>query len=356
MTNEIALLPSKETAVQVFSAENGLDPYLAAIRAEIDGFIPDISTVKGRKEIASIAYKVAQSKSALDNMGKELVAELKDVPRKIDAERKRMRDLLDMWKDEVRKPLTDWQNAEHARVDGHKATIGRITLFRQQQYFQSGNIQEAIDSLNSIFIDDSMQEFELEATREHKQSLEFLSQLLIDMQKREAEQAELERLRKEAAEREQKEREERIAREAAEQARINAERSAAAEQQRIKDEAERKEREAALAIERAQREKAEAELREQQAKERAERERAQAEENARIAAENARQEEIRRQQQEQQRIADEQAAREKDRKHKAAVNNQILADLMAQGLPEECAKNAIRAIASGKVSNVSIRY
>lgn len=88
ITTEVATIPTKENALTVFSAAQGLDPYLAQIRAEIDGFTPDISTRKGRDAIASIAYKVARSKTALDNVGKELVAELKDIPKKIDAERK----------------------------------------------------------------------------------------------------------------------------------------------------------------------------------------------------------------------------------------------------------------------------
>ncbi len=109
---QLAIVPPKETALQVFQQANGLDPYLQQIRAEIDSFVPDVSTKKGRDAIASIAHKVARSKTALDNVGKELVAELKEIPKKIDAERKRMRDTLDAWKDEVRAPLNEWEQAE----------------------------------------------------------------------------------------------------------------------------------------------------------------------------------------------------------------------------------------------------
>lgn len=74
---QLAEVPPKETALQVYSSANGLDPFLQKIREEIDGFVPDVTTRKGREAIASIAYKVARSKTALDNVGKELVAELK---------------------------------------------------------------------------------------------------------------------------------------------------------------------------------------------------------------------------------------------------------------------------------------
>lgn len=96
---ELAAVPPKETALQVFQAPNGLEPYLQKIRDEIDAFMPDVSTRKGREAIASIAYKVARSKTALDTVGKDLVADLKEIPKKIDAERKRMRDILDAWQE-----------------------------------------------------------------------------------------------------------------------------------------------------------------------------------------------------------------------------------------------------------------
>src|SRR5690606_4448043 len=125
---ELAIVPPKETALQVFQQPNGLDPWLKQIRAEIDAFVPDVSTRKGREAIASIAHRVARSKTALDSVGKELVAELKEIPKKIDAERKRMRDTLDAWRDEVRAPLNEWEAAEADRVAKHE---DRITMMRE---------------------------------------------------------------------------------------------------------------------------------------------------------------------------------------------------------------------------------
>jgi len=48
---------------------------------------------------------------------------LKEQPKLVDAERKRMRDKLDALKDQVRKPLTDWENAEESRIDEIKTVI-----------------------------------------------------------------------------------------------------------------------------------------------------------------------------------------------------------------------------------------
>ena len=352
-STELALLPPKETALQVFSADKGLDPYLAKIKAEIDVFVPDVKTKKGRDAIASIAHKVARSKTALDNIGKELVAELKDVPKKIDAERKRMRDMLDKWKDDVRRPLTDWEEAEEARQQKHRLAIELMQQSVQgAENLTSGTLREQIAALNEKVIDAAFEEYEADAHRAKAKALEGLSTALQAREKHEAEQAELARLRAEAAAREQKEREERIAREAAERAQREADARAQAEREAVirreaeaKAAADKRELELKLSAERAEREKAEAVQREQQAKADAERRAAEA-----VAAE-------------QRRVAQQQAAeaaeakrREADKAHKTAVNRAALAAFVAGGMTEECAKQAITLIAKKAIPAVSITY
>src|SRR5690606_31216135 len=253
--SQLAVVPPKETALQVFQAPNGLDPYLQQIRAEIDSFVPDVSTKKGRDAIASIAHKVARSKTALDNVGKELVAELKEIPKKIDAERKRMRDTLDAWRDEVRAPLNEWEQAEADRVAKHEDRITMMREFASEAgEYDAQYLTDRIAQLEAIEVGTDWEHFAAEAHRVKAATLTTLQLALTKRQAYEAEQAELERLRAEAAQREQKEREERIAREAAEQAQREAERRAIGQQQ----EAERRELGLKLAAEKAEREKLEA--------------------------------------------------------------------------------------------------
>ncbi|HHK4483277.1 TPA: hypothetical protein ACQTYQ_006656, partial [Pseudomonas aeruginosa] len=228
---QLVEVPAKETALQVYSAVNGLDPFLAKIREEIDGFVPDVTTRKGREAIASIAYKVARSKTALDNVGKELVADLKEVPKKVDAERKRMRDLLDSWQAEVRQPLTEWEQREEMRKAKHQAGIDQINLRLECRDLDSNELKANIAWLEGLAISEAWEEFEAEAARAKYKALIALREALVAREKYEAEQAELERLRAEAAAREQKEREERIAREAAEAERLAAERRAQEERE-----------------------------------------------------------------------------------------------------------------------------
>lgn len=348
---ELAVVPPKETALEVYKQPNGLEPYLAQIRSEIDSFVPNVTTRKGREAIASIAHKVARSKTALDNVGKELVAELKDVPKKIDAERKRMRDLLDAWKDEVRAPLTAWEQAEADRLAKHQQHIEQLKDTNTEG-LTAAAIGARIQDLDSTDINESWEEFEAEAHRVKAASLTTLRLALADREKYETEQAELERLRAEAAQREQKEREERIAREAAERAQREAEQRAQAEreaairrEQEAKAAAERRELELKLQAEQAERERMAA----QQRAEQAERD---AEARAKAAADAER----KRQADEQARIEAEAKAREADKKHKAAINRAALEAFVAGGMTEECAKQAVTLIAQRKIPNVQISY
>ncbi len=353
VTTELIAIPSKESALQVYSAPNGLDPYLDKIKEELDAFVPDVSTKKGRDAIASIAYKVSKGKTALDNIGKDLVSELKDVPKKIDAERKRMRDLLDMWKDEVRAPLTAWEEAEAAREARHKAGIEWFNLRAKEHYdLDMSELRASLAEVDGRTVDEAWQEYEAEAHRAKAKALDALTASLAAREKYEAEQAELARLRAEAAAREQKEREERIAREAAERAQREAEAKAQAERETaIKREAEataaaeRRELELKLQAERAEREKAEAIQREQQAKADAERREAEA-----VAAEQRRVAAIAEAE------AKEAKRREADKAHKTAINRAALDAFVQGGMTEECAKLAVTLIAKKAIPAVSIAY
>lgn len=351
-TTELIDLPPAETAMEVFTKPSGLEPWLQRIRDQVTGIVPDVSTDKGRKEIASRAFKVRKSKTALDGLGKKLVDDLKDVPKKIDAERKRMRDALDALADEVRQPLTEWEAAEQERVAKHKHEIVMLESFAQTDDLCAAEIRVNIEAVSEIAIDGSWEEFEAEAHRVKARVLDALRTALATREKYEAEQAELARLRAEKEAQEQKEREDRIAREAAERARREAEAKAQAEreaairrEQEAKAASERRELELKLAAERAEREKAEAQQRAEQA-----------ERDAKARAEAAAAAERKRQADEAERIAVEQRKREADKAHKAAVNNAALAAFVEHGLPEDCAKQAVILIAKGVIPAVRIQY
>ncbi|MCW9688151.1 cell envelope biogenesis protein TolA [Proteus terrae] len=313
MANELVVI-EQATALDLFTAPEKVNQMLEHIkslaeeeRKELDS---DFSVAKNRKAVASLAYKVAQTKTYIDKEGKAVVDKLKELPKKVDASRKIFRDELDALSTDIRKPLTEWEAQEKAREEA-----------------------EALKK-------------QIEA--DHEEALQMNE--LFDLRKAEEE-------RKRIA------REEEMKRQAAEQARLEAERKA---QQEI-EAAARREREAKEAAERAEREKQEAIQRAEQAakeaKEKAERdakeaqERAEREKQLAIEAERKKAREA-----EQARLAEEErkrqeeAKRQADKEHQKTVNNKAMQDLIDAGIPEECAKNCIIAIAKNLVSNVKIHY
>lgn len=350
---ELTELPPAETALQIYQTPNGLDPYIERIRQEVTGHAPNLKTDKGRKEIASRAFKVRKIKAALDGLGKEQVDRLKEIPKLIDAERKRMRDELDALADEVRKPLTEWEEAEANRIAMHRNGLESMaSQAREVGALNSDALRLRIESIEAEVIGESWEEFEAEAHRVKAKALEILNAALTERQKYEAEQAELAELRRKQAEQEQKDREAEIARQAAEKARADAEAKAQAE----RDAAAKREADAKAAADRAEQERAEAIERQKQAEARAEAEKLAAEQRAKDAAEAARQAEIKRQADENAAEEAEQRRREEDKAHKASINNAALAAFIEYGMPDECAKRAVILIAKGLIPAIRIQY
>ena len=75
MSQEIALVDLPKP-VDLFRP-GGADDILKEIKQRVNSVVYDISTEKGRDEIRSMARKIASSKTAIDNMGKELKSEWK---------------------------------------------------------------------------------------------------------------------------------------------------------------------------------------------------------------------------------------------------------------------------------------
>ena len=101
-----------ETALaNVFSAKTGdeLDALLNQIEEMATSEVPDLEKPKGRQRIASLAAKVASSKTTIDGFGKELVSGWKEKAKAVDQRRKMARDRLDELKVRVRAPLTEWE-------------------------------------------------------------------------------------------------------------------------------------------------------------------------------------------------------------------------------------------------------
>lgn len=114
------LIPVETLVPEDIFKQGGTDPIIKLIKEKVESFErPDISSAKGRAAIVSLAYDVARSKTFIDDMGKKVKEKYQSIIKPIDAERKKVRDELDALKDQVRKPVTDWE-IEQERTKAEK--------------------------------------------------------------------------------------------------------------------------------------------------------------------------------------------------------------------------------------------
>jgi hypothetical protein len=319
MSKELIVI--EETNLPQLFTENGCDPLLERIKAEVSGHEPDLSTVKGRDDIRSLAHKVSQSKAVIEKAGKKFVSKIKEQTKSIDAERKRVRDELDLLRVETRQPLTNWEAEEEKRLLGEQIALeietSHVEALAENDLFDR---QREIERKEAIFARQEEERIEKELVAKAERDR-------IEAEK----QAEVDRVA----------RDKRIADEAAETARR---------------EGEEKLQEAHRKTEQARRDVIAGEERAKLETERAESQKQQAvvDERERVERETAEREEAKRREEEQkQREADKIAA---NKNHQKQVNRKMVSDFAANGIDEESARMVIRLVVSGKINGMTVNY
>lgn len=331
----------------------GLQQFIDLVKGEVEGEVPDLKTRKGRERIASLAAKVSKSKTAVEKPGRDYLRRLKEMPKVVEAELRDFVTKMDALRDETRRPLTEWEAAEDARIDRHNDRLNWLkALTDDLGELSSLHIKGLIAEAEGMQLGAHWEEFEAEAATAKDKVLSTLRATLQKREQFEAEQAELARLRREADERAEQDR----IRMAQEQA-VEAERQRVAQQQQAEREAvARREQELIDQAAAQQRAIEQAEANRIAAERRAEQERQDAARRAEEAAERARQDERRRADAAAAEIVRQQEARERDKNHRASINRAALDAFVAEGMTEECAKQAITLIAQRKIPNIAITY
>lgn len=331
----ISIESIQQNPLAVFTTENGLDPLLGQIKIEVDAFIPDMSTDKGRKEIASFAHKIARARTTLDTIGKDLKASIMEQPKQIDAERRRVREILEGWQAQVRAPLTEFEEAEKARIAEIQKRIDEITALPEQLKEHGATSEIIAKKIEEITTEQfDYQEIQSDADAAKFVAIQKLTALKAEVEKAEIEAKEAEAKRLEAEKIAQAEREAKIKAEAEAKAKADAEQAIKAAQEAE----ERAKREAQEASERAEKARIEAAAK-------AERERIEA-----VEAEK------RRARQEAQDKADAEAQRQANRDHCRKINREALEALVETGITQNQAKAIITAIAKNEIPHISISY
>ncbi|MCP4127310.1 MAG: hypothetical protein GY753_09640 [Gammaproteobacteria bacterium] len=315
----------------LYGSDKEVSAVIASLEESARSFVFDMTTAKGRKEVASVAARVASSKTYLDGLGKDFVAGIKAQAKEVDVRRKTIRDSLDSLKEEVRQPLTEFEEIEKGRIAEHESLLANLqTLILDAPLAADLKILSLMTSEGAAIMGRDFEEYTDGADRLYAKLTATLVARAEELQEAIKKDQELAELRKQAEERDRQAHEERIAREAAEEAEAKA---------RVADEARLQ----------AERDAVEAQKRELAAEKQALIDKQQA---ADLATERERQ-----------RIEAEQAAekqaeeaRAANREHRGKINRECVTQLIECGISKTGATEAVRAIAQGRINNITINY
>jgi hypothetical protein len=343
--------------------------FLTLVRDEVASFIPDISTEKGREEIKANGRKIAKIRNRIEDVKKTVTEQWRVKTNEVNAQARDIKAQLEALEELALKPLTDFNNAEKARIQEHEEKISEIEFYAKQNIVNIETAESFLTSLKPL-LERDWQEFKDRAERAYDVSIAYVNEQLARLQEIARQQAELAELNRKAEEARQKEREEQIRREAEEKARREAEVKAEAERQAILK-AQQEKHDAEIRKQREEQEKIEAEnrakLKAEQDRLDAERKKAQEEKEAlekqladqKVEAERAKREadeKALKEKQEAERVEAERLKREADLEHRKAINNQAVSDLLVHGITKEQAIAIVTAIAKKEIANISIAY
>lgn len=245
--------------------------FLEAVKAEIALDPGDVATERGRERIRSNAAGVSRRKTPIEKAGLRLTEEWRKKVNLVNAAKKHIGETMDGLRDEVRAPLTAWEEGEAARKAEAQAIIDdmmQASVIRPEDTVP--DLQERLDRIRGRNLSDEMFGPRIEMVTDLRDStVKALVEGIERIEQAERDRAELERLRAAEAQRIADEE----ARKAKEQAEKEAQERAAREEQQRKEreaaEAERVERERREAAEAAQRAAEEKARREQEERDRA---------------------------------------------------------------------------------------
>jgi colicin import membrane protein len=367
--NKGALITVKVSEAQTFFTEKGkIAPILEGIREEAMLLVPDVSTKKGRDAIASAAYQVSTRKSAMQKHKMELSRKLKDIPKTVDANWREIEAYCDALRDEVRKPLDDFDAEQAALEAARKAEAAAAEFHRlaveHEAWFDGVIAQdwEYADIANQLFDhekEEARKAAELAQLKHDAAVAEAATAKAKADAEAEAKAVEAATMRREIEAKVAKENAEKAAAKAAQDL-IDAKAKAAQDlidaEQRANDAKAKASKELADATAKAAQEKIDAEQRAKEAAARAAQAlieataaavaKAAAEASAKEAAEAAKVAAI----------EAENRKREVDKAHIASIRRDVLDDLMTSGIDEATARAVIGAIVKKSVRHVAIAY
>ena len=347
---------------------NGLDTVLKEIDEKARSVIlAGIDTKQDRDNIRAIAAKVGSTKSTLQKIGTKYTETMRAAVKESNAERDRGVDFLQSLQNDIREPLTEYEEAKKQRIDDADAAIEKLSdcaTFADDYANPSDSetIKTRIDELNlryenlsfSGFSEDDEQKYKNRADHIYNQTRRSLARKLEQELQHEADKAELAELRASQEKQRKKDEDDKIRQEAADKAKTEAE-----EKARIERESSEKAAADRLAAGKEKSDRIEREKKETDEKlKKAEQDRIAATNKAESDKAAAVQAEKDRADAEKLREKQEAEKREANKKHRAKINNAVKDALVNNnvGLNNEVAQLVVEAIARGGIPHVTISY
>ena len=223
MTKELIISKDLTPAIFFQKDNNGVLEVVnevANLQKKVDAFDADVNTKKGQAAIRTFAATLASSKVALDNLGKDAVDGWNKQAKAVNKVRTTTKEAVQLMQDTVRKPLTDFEDAEKLRVKTHSDGVNQI---RESGEYHQLNWQEiAVENMEAQLVeikgldDGTWEEFNDAAVKNIKDTVEKIEASIAKKTQYDKDQADLAALRIANEEREQKERDEKIANDAVE--------------------------------------------------------------------------------------------------------------------------------------------
>lgn len=341
-----AVLEMKEENVIV--EFNEFEALLVELERDYGTRVYDLTDPKEAKAAGSDRLKVAKAISSFEEVRKARKAKAQAEVKLVDGKGKIIRDRMEAVRDSIKAQIDARKKAEQERMDALQGMVDEIrelAIFNEFEKPDASDLSRRLETLNGLEINDSYQDRKADATLAQVEVRKQLEEMLVEREKHAAEQAELEKLRKEAEERERKDREEAIRKEAEEKAKREAE-----------ERAEREKRDAAT--------KAQAEIdAANKAREDAEQATLRAEQEKKAASELAAKQERERIEKEQR---DSEAKAEKEKQaeeakkakqtHRAKIHKQAKESFIENGFDTNEATLLVELIKEGKIKNVFVNY
>lgn len=195
--------------------------YEKALRAGLSAEPLDVTTATGRERRKSEAFKITKKKTAIDNRRKEMTEEWRKQTAAVNAVGKAAVEALATLADEIRAPVTEWEDRQKELFEEANRIIGWLETSKTVAIDETADdVQQRLDAVRGFNLNDEVLGDRIElATQFRDATVAALSAAIADIRQREAMAAELEQLRREkeeAARRAEQQEADRIAKERAE--------------------------------------------------------------------------------------------------------------------------------------------